>query len=195
VGFDLDLTLLDMRSATALALTSMNRTLSTNVDVPSVIHDLGAPFRTQLGRWIEEDSLDVALRTFAAAFLSEGMPLVKPLPGAREILEAVRRRGGRSVVITGRRTRIAKACLRHCDLTVDTVVGGLVGEAKSPAMREHRVDVYVGDHRVDMQGAREAGVTGVGVLGGTHTAAELTKAGATAVLNSLSELSEWLAPA
>jgi phosphoglycolate phosphatase-like HAD superfamily hydrolase len=153
---------------------------------------LGAPFRAQLGQWIEEDRLDAALKTFVAAFVSDGMALLKPLPGARKVLSDLRRRAGYSVVITGRRTRVARACLRHCGLPVGAVVGGLVGTAKAPAMREHRIDAYVGDTTLDMHGAREAGVTGVGVLGGTHTAAELTGAGATTVISALTELSGWL---
>jgi len=192
LGFDLDLTLIDMREATALALHRMNARRSERVDVDAVVNDLGVPFRAQLAQWIEEDRLDGALRTFVEAFLAEGMALLRPLPGAADVLADLRRTDGYSVVITGRRTRVARACLRRCGLSVGGVAGGVVGLAKAPAIREHHLDAYVGDTGLDMQGARAAAVPGIGVLSGTHTAASLRQAGATTVISSLTELSAWV---
>ena len=192
LGFDLDMTLLDMRTATARALRGVNATLGTAVDVDAVIADLGAPFRAQLGRWIDDDRLDLALRTFLKIFVTECLPLVVPLPGAGELLAAVRRRDGWIVVITGRRARVARACLRRCELNVDAVVGGVTGTAKTPAIIGHRVDAFVGDHPLDMLAARTAGVPGIAVPAAPHLAPALLEAGATAVVSSLDELARWL---
>jgi phosphoglycolate phosphatase len=194
VGFDLDLTLLDMRAATAYALDRMNQQLGEDVDVDAVVAELGIPFRGQLGRWIPYDRLDVAVTAFGRALLDGGLGLVRPMPGAARVLRAVRARGGQLVVITGRHPKIALACLRHCglDTLTDAVTGKVVGLDKAPPMRYYAVEAFVGDHVLDMAGAVAAGAAGIGVLTGSHTERELSGRGASAVVANLHELSEWL---
>ncbi|MGB9378912.1 MAG: HAD hydrolase-like protein, partial [Mycobacteriales bacterium] len=78
--------------------------------------------------------------------------------------------------------------LRAAGLAATVVVGGRTGESKAPAMVEHAIACYVGDHPLDMTGARAAGVPGVGVVTGNHGEDQLRAAGATLVLASLVEL-------
>jgi phosphoglycolate phosphatase len=192
LGFDLDLTLIDMRAATSYALHQVNARLSVGVDVDAVLADLGAPFREQLARWIPPDQMMPALRAFLDAFLSGGLDLIVPMPGAASVLAALAERGGRAVVVTGRRDSVARGCLRRCGMAVDAVTGGVTGTGKAPAMRLHRLDAFVGDHPLDMAGAVAAGVPGIGVLNGMRTADELLAAGANVVILTLEELADRL---
>jgi phosphoglycolate phosphatase len=193
LGFDLDLTLLDLRAATACALSEVNARLGEQVDVAAIVADLGPPFREQLRQWIPgEPRLRAAMRLFRRAFLSEGLSHVVMLPGAQQALAAVARLGGTSVVITGRRADTAAACLARCGIAGPAVIGGVTGLEKVDAMRRHRIDAYVGDHPLDMQAARSAPVPGIGITTGSHAGPVLLEAGATAVIDSLAELTGWL---
>src|ERR1700691_4322949 len=88
LGFDLDLTLLDLRQATACALDMVNARLGEHVDVEAVVADLGPPFREQLRQWIsDERRLRAALSQFRRAFLDQGLPYVTALPGARQAVD------------------------------------------------------------------------------------------------------------
>jgi phosphoglycolate phosphatase len=178
VGTDLDMTLLDTRDATASALRAVNARCGESIDVDQFLRRLGPPMREELGRWMAPERLARALRVFRSSFLTEGLAMLAPLPGAEDLLDAVRRRNGRLVVITSRLPHIARQCLAAAGLTADTVVGSVSGREKAGAMIEHRVEIYIGDHPLDMIGATAAGVPGIGVTTGGHDAADLRGAGA-----------------
>jgi phosphoglycolate phosphatase len=185
IGFDLDLTLIDTRKATAFALESVNASLCTAIDVDEFVRRLGPPIRAELSRWVAEDLLDEAADQFRSAFVGPGLQFLEPLPGAAAALAEVAARGGKSVVVTSRRQHIAEAALLACGLSADVVVGGLTGTEKAPAMRQNAAGCYVGDHPLDMAGAAAAGVPGIGVLTGSHSEQDLRNAGAVLVLASL----------
>jgi phosphoglycolate phosphatase len=193
LGFDLDLTLLDLRQATACALDMVNARLGEHVDVEAVVADLGPPFREQLRQWIpDERRLRAALSQFRRAFLDQGLPYVTALPGARQAVDAAGLLGGYAVVITGRRADTASACLSRCGITAAALVGGVTGLGKVDAMRRHRIDAYIGDHPLDMQAACAAPVPGIGVTTGSHAGPALLAAGAGAVASSLDEVTGWV---
>lgn len=192
VGVDLDLTLLDTRSATAHALKVTNIRCGESIDVDDLVARLGPPIRDELLRWVAEDRVDEAVRTYRAAFLEEGIAKITPLLGATALCARVRERGGRLVVITSRIQPIAEACLLAAGLEADVVVGGLSGREKAGAMTENGVDAYVGDHTLDMEGAVVAGIPGIGVTTGAHDEAALRRAGAAWVVPTLLEVIEAL---
>jgi phosphoglycolate phosphatase len=187
LGFDLDMTLVDTSAATAYALEAVNADLGTAIDVAACVAALGPPLRGELARWVPAVRMDRAMRVFATAF-ARAVGLVRPLPGALALLELVRDGGGRSVVITARRPRAAAACLNASGLPVSALVGGLDQAGKTATLRSHRVDVYVGDHPLDMASAVAAAVPGIGVLTGFHSADDLTRAGASIVVADLTRL-------
>jgi len=192
LGVDLDLTLLDTRTATAVALDRVNAHLGTAVDVDAFVARLGPPIRQELARWIPDDRIEEAVGEFRRCFVTEGLPHLRALPGATDLVSRIRAGGGRIIVITSRIPAIAHACLESCQLDVAAVVGGVSGEEKSPAMTAHGVDAYIGDHPLDMLGAARAGVPGVGVTTGAHDEAELHDAGATHVVSGLDVVVTWL---
>lgn len=193
LGFDLDLTLLDLRAATARALDAVNTRLGERIDVDVVVADLGPPFREQLGRWIpDERRLSAALSMFRRSFLDDGLAHVTAMPGAAQAMAAVERLGGYAVVITGRRADTAEACMRRCGIAASALVGGVTGLGKVDAMRRHQIDAYIGDHPLDMQAARTVPVAAIGITTGSHSERSLLDAGASAVIGSLAEIAGWL---
>ncbi|MFJ8896896.1 HAD family hydrolase [Leifsonia sp. NPDC102414] len=58
---------------------------------------------------------------------------------------------------------------------------------KAPAIASHQVAVYLGDHQLDMKAAVRAGVPGIGVTTGFHSAEKLLRAGAAWVMDDLAE--------
>ena len=107
---------------------------------------------------------------FRASFRGDCLAQLRLLPGALELAATLLELDGRLVVITSRIPEIAQACLAATQLPADVVVGGLSGRDKGPAMISHGVEVYVGDHPLDMAGAVAAGVRGIGVTTGGHQA-------------------------
>jgi phosphoglycolate phosphatase len=194
VGFDLDLTLVDTRHATGYALGVVNQELGERIDVDAFLAQLGLPIRDELRRWVARDRIDAAVARFRSAFIGDGLRYLRPTSAAQAVLDAIANRGGRAVVITSRRPEIAAAALHAVGLVATAVVGGLTGEGKAPAMVEHGITCYVGDHPLDMAGARAARVPGVAVLTGNHNEAQLRRAGATLVVDSLAELLPLLHP-
>lgn len=188
IGVDLDLTLIDTKAATAYALGEVNRHCGAAIDVPAMIERLGPPIRQELGRWIAPDGLDEAVAMFRASFLDGGIERLVPMPGAVELGEAARQNGGGLVVITSRIPPVATACIEAVGIEVAAIAGGFTGVEKADPMREHGVVVYVGDHPLDMQGAIEAGIPGIGVTTGKHTAEELMASGAVCTLDDLHDI-------
>jgi len=112
---------------------------------------------------------------------------VVALPGAAEALAAVRRAGGRSLVVTAKGADLARACLAAAGLEVDDVVGGVWGQQKTPALVAAEALAYVGDHPDDVLAARAAGCTSVGV--GTGGQAPV---GCDVLLPGLTGFPDWL---
>jgi phosphoglycolate phosphatase len=192
LGADLDLTLIDTREATALALTDVNTTCGESIDVEEFLSRLGLPIRDELARWIAPERIPAAVQAFRAAFLNEGLARLQPLPGAAELAAALQAGWGQLVVITSRITPIARACLEAVNLTAAVVVRGVTGLQKAEPMVAHEVHLYVGDHPLDMKGARAAGVPGIGVSTGAHTQAQLLAAGAAWASDSLTPIAAAL---
>jgi phosphoglycolate phosphatase len=189
VGFDLDLTLVDSRGSMRFALDALNAELSEHVDVEAYVAEIGPPVRDHLLTWIPPERVDRAVVRFRELVTTEkALEHNVAMPGAAEILRRIAELGGRSVVITSKLPRIAAATLTSTGLEASVIVGDVAGEAKAPAMREHRIDCYVGDHPLDMQGATTAGVSGIGVLTGNHSEYQLREAGAGFVVTTLGDL-------
>ncbi|MEU8646794.1 HAD hydrolase-like protein [Streptomyces sp. NPDC048674] len=186
IGADLDLTLIDTRAATAHALHAVNDRCEEAIDVAAFVARLGPPIRQELARWVPADRIPRAVEVFRDCFVEEGIDHLEPLPGALDLVAAVAARGRRFVVVTSRVPRVAQAALTNCAIEASVVVG----VDKAPAISSHRVAVYLGDHELDMEAARHAGVPGVGVTTGSHRADELLRAGAVWVVDDLTEAAE-----
>jgi phosphoglycolate phosphatase len=122
------------------------------------------------------------------------------LPGAAELIAALRRQGARLGVVTNKPQRFIETIVEHFGLDgdFDVVIGSDAGVTPKPApdMLYAAMDkldagprdtVMVGDSTSDVESARAAGVASVIRRGGyTHTPAEML--GADLVIDRLDEL-------
>ena len=153
----------------------------------------------ELGRELtEEEARRVQYRH--GELFRELMPTRRPLPGARELLEELRRRGVmHGIATSGRRPEI-DASLEALGVADETVVveRGAVARAKpepdlfvecARRLGAQAEDCYaVGDAVWDLLAARRAGMLSIGLLSGGYGADELQGAGAFRVYRDTAEL-------
>ena len=192
VGFDLDMTLVDSRPGIRASFEALVAETGIEIDIETAIGRLGPPLEIELADWVDAERVPELAARYRAHYLVLGVPGTALLPGSSDAVAAVRRRGGRSLVVTAKEERSARACLAHVKLTVDEVVGLRYGDGKVATLREHDAIVYVGDTVTDVASGRAAGVATVAVTTGPHSAADLIAAGADVVLDSLEAFPAWL---
>jgi phosphoglycolate phosphatase len=192
VGFDLDLTLVDSRHGIAATYRALTAETGVYIDADATVTRLGPPLAAELALWFPPDEVEAAVDHYRRLYPATGIEASPALPGAAAAIASVRAQGGDVVVITGKYEANARLHLRHLDIAVESVVGDAWAGGKVDAMRLHGVGVYVGDHPADMVSAVRAGAHAVGVLTGSHSAAELIEAGADTVLESLIDFPAFL---
>ncbi len=192
VGFDLDLTLIDTAPGFQQVLRALGAELDVEFPVEEMTRRLGPPLDLLLAPYLPADRIPAAGERFRALYPDHAITSVPVLPGAHEAIAAVRRLGGRVVVVTGKYAPNAQLHIEHTGLDVDVLEGWVWGVGKADVLRREAASVYVGDHVHDVEGALAAGVTSVSVLTGGCTAAELRAAGTHAVLDSLEDFPDWL---
>ena len=102
VGFDLDMTLLDSRAGFSAVLAALSAETGVALDIEALTANLGAPLEHMLAPYFPPDEVADLVDRFRALYPSLAIDPARALPGAREALDAVRRHGGRAVVITGK---------------------------------------------------------------------------------------------
>lgn len=192
VGFDLDMTLIDTRPGFADTLRALGAELGVDLPVEEMTERLGPPLDILLAPHLPAELVAPAGDRFRALYPDLAVAGVPVLPGAHEALAAVRRHGGRVLVVTGKYAPNAQRHLDHLGLDVDHLEGWVWGALKAQPLREQGAAVYVGDHVHDVEGARAAGVVSVSVLTGGCDEAELRAAGTDVVMGDLSGFPDWL---
>src|SRR6266545_1430417 len=192
VGFDLDMTLVDSRPGIAATYRVLSQRTGVAIDTDLVVSRLGPPLVHEMAHWFPAEQVAEAVEEYRALYSDHAIAPTVPLPGAVDALAAVRAAGGRVVVVTSKLGRLARLHLEHHGFVVDAVAGDRWADGKTAALREHGVDVYVGDHVADMASARDL-CAAVGVTTGPCSAAELTGAGADVVLSDLTGFPNWFA--
>ncbi|ADP78184.1 ATP-dependent sacrificial sulfur transferase LarE [Pseudofrankia inefficax] len=195
VGFDLDLTLLDARRGIVATYAEIAARTGVPIDGELAASRLGPPLEQELANWFPADEVAGAATLYRELYVDHAVPVSEAMPGAARAVEAVRREGGRVVVVTAKAEWLARASLAAIGIEPDVVVGWLWAAAKGDAIREHGVHIYVGDHEGDMRGARAGGALSVGLTTGSHDADALSAAGADVVLGGLADFPDWLAGA
>jgi uncharacterized protein len=192
VGFDLDMTLIDPRPGVVASFLAVTAETGVEIDGELVASRLGPPLEVELANWASADRVDELAERYRAHYATVGVDGTSLLPGAVEALAAVRREGGRALVVTAKNEANARATLDRLDLPADEVIGNRWGPGKGESLLEHGASVYVGDHTADMLAAHTADATAVAVTTGGDSAAALREAGADVVLGDLSEFPGWL---
>jgi uncharacterized protein len=192
VGFDLDMTLIDTVPGFGATLTALGAELGVSFPVTDLTSRLGPPLELMLAEHLAADAVGPAGDRFRALYPDHAIESVPTLAGAAEALAAVRRHGGRVVVVTGKYPANARLHLDHLALDVDHLEGWVWGVGKADVLRREGATIYVGDHVHDVEGALAAGVLSVSVLTGGCTREELLAAGTHVVLDSLEDFPAWL---
>ncbi len=192
VGFDLDMTLIDTRPGFAATMAVLAEETGVELDVHELSARLGPPLDHLLAPHYPADQLAGLVDRFRAHYPQHAIAPTEAFPGVPEAFEAVRRHGGRTVVVTGKYRPNAVLHLEALGFDVDELVGEVWGAGKGPALTEHGATIYVGDHVHDVEGARAADALSVSVLTGGSSEEELRAAGTHVVLASLREFPAWL---
>jgi phosphoglycolate phosphatase len=192
VGFDLDMTLIDTVPGFREVLVALGAELGVDFPLDDLTANLGPPLDLILRPHLAEDAIQPAVDRFRALYPDHAIETVAAMAGAHDAIAAVRRHGGRVVVVTGKFTPNAQLHVDHVGLDVDHLEGKVWGVGKADVLRREGASVYVGDHVHDVEGALAADALSVSVLTGGCTAEELYDAGTHVVLRDLGEFPVWL---
>jgi phosphoglycolate phosphatase len=193
IYFDLDGTLTDPKlgitRSVQYALSKLDRTAPPEDELTWCI---GPPLRASLKKMLGTDDLaDRALSLYRERFADIGIFENEVYPGIEETLSALTGSGRRLFVATSKPSLYAERIIDHFKLRVyfERVFGAELDGRRSDktellgyALETTRVDpsqaIMIGDRSHDMIGARNNGMTAVGVLYGYGNEEELLDAGA-----------------
>lgn len=192
VGFDLDMTLIDTVVGFAATLDALGAELGVEFPTAEMTSKLGPPLDLLLEPHLAPEQIESAADRFREIYPEHAITPTPAFPGVADALAAVRRHGGRIVLVTGKHTPNAQLHVDHLGLDVDVLEGRVWGPGKGEVLARHGAQVYVGDHVHDVEGARAAGITSVSVLTGGCTRSELEEAGTDVVLADLWQFQAWL---
>jgi HAD superfamily hydrolase (TIGR01509 family) len=204
--FDLDGTLIDSVYQNVIAWRAALRKLDIDLSVWRIHRRIGmsgglfvSALLRETGRSLSVADIESLQQDHAAEYLAQA-DSVRPLPGARDLLAALTRRGIRWAIATSGRRAIAGGALGMLGLPADAplVTRDMVQHAKPDpdlflaAAALIGVDPaqawVVGDSVWDLLAARRAGALGVGLLSGGYGREELERAGAYRVYADPAEL-------
>jgi uncharacterized protein len=195
VGFDLDLTLLDTRPGIAATWRRLATELDLEIDMQAVLDRVGIPLAAELAHWLPTEQVPAAVEAYRTLYREYGVPGCAPMPGAAAALATVEKLGGRAVIVTAKRADLAWQCLENAGLTAglrpEDVTGELAGAGKAAALAG--ATIFVGDHPLDIEGAKAAGACSVAVTSGASSAEDL--AAADVIFPDLTGFSDWLVEA
>jgi phosphoglycolate phosphatase-like HAD superfamily hydrolase len=192
VAFDLDMTLIDTVPGFASTLTALAGELGVELPIEQLTSRLGPPLDVLLTGHVPDDAIGPAVDRFRELYVDHAIHAVEALDGAVESIAAVRRHGGRIVVVTGKYTPNARRHVDHLALDIDHLEGKVWGVGKADVLVKEGASILVGDHVHDVEGAHAAGVLSVSVLTGGSTEEELVEAGTDVVLADLTVFPAWL---
>ena len=207
VVFDLDGTLFDAEegivSSVRKAMEEMGLAIPQGAELRQVV---GPPLRYSFHDLLNvpAERLDEAAERYARIFRSEGMYRYSVYPGIRTMLRVLKENGIYVALASSKPRDLCEHILRHYGLRhfFDRVIGETDSHAKlgKPEMIRRALPEHywraamVGDRLYDMEGAKAAGVDGVGAVYGCGSVEELQNAGATLLVSDADELRELLCP-
>jgi len=191
VGFDLDMTLIDSRPAILASFAGLARDTGTVIDLDAVDSRLGIKLEDELAFWYPPDRRAAAAAGYRRHYVRLAEQMTTALPGAHEALAAVGAAGRRVVIITAKHAVSVQPSLKAAGIAADEVFTFVHGPEKAAVLRRLNAAAYVGDSPPDVAAAVEAGARAVGVATGSFSRADLARAGADVVLDSLENFPAW----
>jgi phosphoglycolate phosphatase len=208
VLFDLDGTLIDHFAAIHRCHAFTMRQLGLAEPTPAQVRAaVGAGLEIAIARLAGPERVAEALPIYSAHWDATMLDDVALLPGARELLSALRTAGTVSAVFTNKRGESSRRLCAHLGLT--PLLADIFGAQDTPWLKPdarfagHALEklgataattLLVGDSTYDLAAARNAGLAFHGVTTGTHSAAELRAAGATDVFPDLAGVGRAIFP-
>lgn len=186
IVFDLDGTLID---SLGLILASYRHTMETHRGrrMPDElwVRGMGTPLHVQMRAFAgSEAEAEAMVRTYEDHNLANHDRLVRPYPGVRDAVMALRDLGLTLAIATSKRDRATRMGLRRCDFPEEWFAGIVTANdvehpKPDPEPVRRALDragetdparaVYVGDSVHDMEAGRAAGVTTAAVLWGPNS--------------------------
>jgi len=207
VLFDLDGTLIDHFKAIHRCHTHAMRQLGLpGPSLAQVRAAVGGGVELAVERLVGKELKPAALAIYRPYWDATMLEDVELLPGAKELLVALRSRGIRTAVFTNKHGPSSRLTCAHLGLT--ELLDGNFGATDTPwlkpdpAFTRHVLTalgvsagatILVGDSPFDVATARNGGLGFIGVATGTHTADELKAAGADRVCADLFAVAHELA--
>ena len=154
----------------------------------------------------EEEAKD-AVRYYRERYNVTGIFENKPYPGVKELLEGLKKKGMTLAVASSKPDKMVKIVLDHFQLDTyfDVIMGSDINRPKMTkaqvilqvlekmnCLDKREQVIMVGDRYYDVLGARETGLSCIGVTYGYGTKEELLKAGAIKTADSTRELGKLL---
>ncbi len=186
------MTLIDTVPGFAATLRALGAELGVDFPLAQMTAKLGPPLDHLLVEHLPQAEVAAAGDRFRALYPDHAITSVEAFAGAHDALAAVRRHGGRVILVTGKFAANAQLHVDHLGLDVDHLEGWVWGTGKADVLRKEGATVYVGDHVHDVEGALAAGAISVSVLTGGCTREELVEAGTHVVLDDLTQFPAWL---
>lgn len=213
--FDLDGTLTDPKlgitSSVQYALRALGiEELSLEKLEPFIGPPLADSFEEFYG--LKEEQVEMAIAKYRERFRDQGIYENEIYPGIAEMLAALKANGKKLSIASSKPTPFVERILDYFDIRMyfDHIIGSnldgtrsrkeeVVGEAlrqmlpagMTPAEKKASV-AMVGDRKFDIEGAREHGITSVGVSFGYAPEGELEQAGADYIVDTVDALLEVL---
>lgn len=207
VLFDIDGTLIDSNYHHVYAWCRAFAEVGIEVDAWRIHRLIGMDGSTLLATLAEDADDDTRTRAkdLNSRYYKETASLLRPLPGARELLEAVEKLGVQVVLATSApddELEILRGVL-DCDHLVSAMTSSedvdtakpqpdIINIALERAGVEAAHAVFVGDAVWDVEACKRAGVVSIGVLSGGVSKCELEEAGAHQVFEDALDLCQHL---
>jgi HAD superfamily hydrolase (TIGR01509 family) len=128
---------------------------------------------------------------------------IKPFPYVKRVFDFIKKRKIKIGIVTTKRRIQARVTLNYYKLPYDVIIGFDDVKKRKPdpepvlkACRLLRVNpedcIFFGDHPFDMQAAKSAGCTAVGVLTGWGKKSNLKNSGANFIIKDLRDLKKFV---
>ena len=201
--FDLDGTLTDNYAGISACIIHALSRLGVGAmpDEAALRACVGPPLRSSFGRFLatdESERIERAISHYRERFEVSGWQENIPYPRIGDALGSLADRGFRMFVCTSKPLRYAERIVDHFELSryFEAVYGpdlsGAMDDKRkllAHALAERSIEaeraIMIGDRAQDMLAARATQVTGLGVLYGYGSTAELLEAGAAALCESV----------
>jgi len=207
VLFDLDGTLIDSRPA---IVATYKHVFASLLDAPfpdddESLQEILAMRPVEVFTRQQPDALQACLASYSDYYVSQGVRLVQPYAGVRELLSVLKARGFCVGIVTNKGQERAKLDLRSTGLLDVDALTVLIGAEHTAERKPHPAPIlaaldvtnrqaartiYVGDGPHDITAARRAGVASVGVAYGYYPEPMLRAAGADAIIARPQDLLE-----